>query len=75
MASAAPVDPGWSAEVFGFRDRDLSDPAHDLQTAAAPDPRVDAQYCAVDGSRDSGARFLDAVTPCSGLGAARKAAD
>ena len=63
MASAAPDDSGRSAEIFEHCDRDLPDSAYDLQTTAAPDPRADAQHRSADGSRHSGAGFLNTVAP------------
>ena len=73
MASAAPDDSGRSAEIFEHCDRDLPDSAYDLQTTAAPDPRADAQHRSADGSRHSGAGFLNTVAPRARLEIACKA--
>ena len=66
-------DSGRSAEIFEHCDRDLPDSAYDLQTTAAPDPRADAQHRSADGSRHSGAGFLNTVAPRARLEIACKA--
>lgn len=72
MASAAPVNAGWSVEIFGSGDFNLPDLALRLQITAAPDTRTDAKYRAADGCGNSGAGFLDTVAPRSGLEFAEK---
>ena len=66
MVGDTSKDARWPAKILGFGNHDMPDIGRGLQAAAAPEPRVDVEYCEALEARDSGAGFFDLVASWTG---------